>query len=78
MNYASSNASADTVVASITAAGGKAVAVGSDFAKAAEANGYHRRATFRGVDRDSISIQHSKCLVTANSSTFRMPTSSSS
>src|SRR5882757_5361369 len=39
VNYASSKAGADTVVASITAAGGKAVAVGGDVSKAAESNG---------------------------------------
>src|ERR1700741_923231 len=39
VNYASSKAGADTVVAAITAAGGKAVAVGGDVSKAAEANG---------------------------------------
>ena len=39
VNYASSKAGADTVVAAITAAGGKAVAVGGDVYKAAEANG---------------------------------------
>jgi 3-oxoacyl-[acyl-carrier protein] reductase len=39
VNYASSEAGADTVVAAITAAGGKAVAVGGDVSKAAEANG---------------------------------------
>jgi 3-oxoacyl-[acyl-carrier protein] reductase len=39
VNYASSKAGADTVVAAITAAGGKAVAVGGDISKAAEANG---------------------------------------
>ena len=39
VNYASSKAGADTVVAAITAAGGKAVAVGGDASKAAEANG---------------------------------------
>jgi 3-oxoacyl-[acyl-carrier protein] reductase len=38
VNYASSKAGADTVVAAITAAGGKAVAVGGDVSKAAEAN----------------------------------------
>ena len=37
VNYASSKAGADTVVAAITAAGGKAVAVGGDVSKAAEA-----------------------------------------
>jgi 3-oxoacyl-[acyl-carrier protein] reductase len=39
VNYASSKAGADTVVAAITTAGGKAVAVGGDVSKAAEANG---------------------------------------
>lgn len=39
VNYASSKAGADTVVAAITAAGGKAVAAGGDVSKAAEAQG---------------------------------------
>src|SRR3954468_7029682 len=39
VNYASSKAGADKVVASIQAAGGKAVAVGGDVSKAAEAKG---------------------------------------
>lgn len=39
VNYASSKAGADSVVESITAAGGKAVAVGGDVSKAAEAQG---------------------------------------
>jgi 3-oxoacyl-[acyl-carrier protein] reductase len=39
VNYASSKAGADTVVSAITAAGGKAVAVGGDVSKAAEAKG---------------------------------------
>jgi 3-oxoacyl-[acyl-carrier protein] reductase len=39
VNYASSQAGADTVVAAITAAGGKALAVGGDVSKAAEAQG---------------------------------------
>ena len=39
VNYASSKAGADTVVSDITAAGGKAVAVGGDVSKAAEAQG---------------------------------------
>jgi 3-oxoacyl-[acyl-carrier protein] reductase len=39
VNYASSKTGADTVVAGITAAGGKAVAVGGDVSKAAEAQG---------------------------------------
>src|ERR1700757_2597995 len=39
VNYASSKAGADAVVASIVAAGGKAVAVGGDVSKAAEAHG---------------------------------------
>jgi 3-oxoacyl-[acyl-carrier protein] reductase len=39
VNYASSKAGADAVVAAITAAGGKAVAVGGDVSKAADAKG---------------------------------------
>jgi 3-oxoacyl-[acyl-carrier protein] reductase len=39
VNYASSKTGADAVVKSITAAGGKAVAVGGDVSKAAEAQG---------------------------------------
>jgi len=39
VNYASSKAGADAVVKSITAGGGKAVAVGGDVSKAAEAQG---------------------------------------
>lgn len=39
VNYASSKAGADKIVSAITAAGGKAVAVGGDVSKAAEAQG---------------------------------------
>jgi 3-oxoacyl-[acyl-carrier protein] reductase len=39
VNYVSSKAGADAVVSAITAAGGKAVAVGGDVSKAAEAQG---------------------------------------
>jgi 3-oxoacyl-[acyl-carrier protein] reductase len=39
VNYASSKAGADVVVSAITAAGGKAVAVGGDVSRAAEAQG---------------------------------------
>jgi 3-oxoacyl-[acyl-carrier protein] reductase len=39
VNYASSKAGADAVVAAITAAGGKAIAVKGDVAKKAEAQG---------------------------------------
>lgn len=39
VNYASSKAGADDVVAAITAAGGKAVAVGGDVSKASDAKG---------------------------------------
>src|SRR5260370_17206782 len=39
VNYASSKAGAEAVVAAITAADGKAVAVGGDVSKAAEAQG---------------------------------------
>ena len=43
VNYASSKAGADAVVAAITAAGGKAVAVGGDVSKAADARRHRRR-----------------------------------
>src|ERR1700730_1020779 len=39
VNYASSKAGADSVVAAIVAAGGKAVAVGGDVSKVADAQG---------------------------------------
>jgi 3-oxoacyl-[acyl-carrier protein] reductase len=39
VNYASSQAGADTVVSTITKAGGKAIAVGGDVSKSAEAQG---------------------------------------
>ncbi|HTH58798.1 MAG TPA: glucose 1-dehydrogenase [Paraburkholderia sp.] len=39
VNYASSRAGADAVVAAITSAGGKAIAVGGDVSKAADAKG---------------------------------------
>src|SRR6202166_2287680 len=39
VNYASSKAGADSVVSAIPAAGGKAIAVGGDVSKAAEAQG---------------------------------------
>jgi 3-oxoacyl-[acyl-carrier protein] reductase len=39
VNYASSKSGADSVVAAITAAGGKAVAIGGDVSRAAEAQG---------------------------------------
>ena len=39
VNYASSKAGADAVVSAITASGGKAIAVGGDVSKAAEAQG---------------------------------------
>jgi enoyl-[acyl-carrier-protein] reductase (NADH) len=42
VNYASSKSGAEAVVAAITAAGGKAVAVGGDVSKAAEAQGIIR------------------------------------
>src|SRR5467141_3512963 len=49
VNYASSKAGADTVVAAITAAGGKAVAVGGDVSKAAEAQGIIEAAATSGA-----------------------------
>ncbi len=52
VNYASSKVGADAVVAAITAAGGKAVAVGGDVSKAAEAKGIIEAAikTFGRLD----------------------------
>ena len=52
VNYASSKAGADAVVAAITAAGGKAVAAGGDVSKGAEANGIIEAAikTFGRLD----------------------------
>src|SRR5687767_10850020 len=47
VNYASSQAGADAVVAAITAAGGRAVAVGGDVSKAADA----RRIVDAAIDR---------------------------
>jgi 3-oxoacyl-[acyl-carrier protein] reductase len=44
VNYASSKAGADSVVDAITAAGGKAVAVGGDVSKAADAQGIIKTA----------------------------------
>jgi 3-oxoacyl-[acyl-carrier protein] reductase len=49
VNYASSKAGADTVVAAITAAGGKAVAVHGDVSKAAEAQGIIEAVNNSGV-----------------------------
>ena len=51
VNYASSKQGADTVVAAIVAAGGKAVAVAGDVSKAAEAQGIVDAAikTLRGL-----------------------------
>ncbi len=52
VNYASSKAGADAVVAEITAANGKAIAVGGDVSKAAEAQGIINAAveTYGGID----------------------------
>ena len=52
VNYASSQAGADAVVAAITAAGGTAVAVGGDVSKAAEAEGIIQAAVthYGGLD----------------------------
>lgn len=52
VNYASSKAGAEKVVSAITAAGGKAVAVGGDVSKAAEAKGIIEAAikTFGRLD----------------------------
>ncbi len=58
VNYASSKAGADAVVASIVAAGGKAVAVGGDVSKAAEAQGIID-AAIRNYGRLDILVNNS-------------------
>jgi 3-oxoacyl-[acyl-carrier protein] reductase len=58
VNYASSKAGADTVVAAITGAGGKAVAVGGDVSKAAEAQGIID-AAIRNYGRLDILVNNS-------------------
>src|SRR5260221_484272 len=58
VNYASSKAGADAVVASITAAGGKAVAVPGDVSKAAEAQGIIE-AAIKNYSRLDILVNNS-------------------
>src|ERR1700686_242264 len=58
VNYASSKAGADKVVAAITAAGGKAVAVGGDVSKAAEAKGIIE-AAIRNYGRLDVLVNNS-------------------
>jgi len=58
VNYASSKAGAETVVTAITAAGGKAVAVGGDVSKAAEAQGIIDTA-IKTYDRLDILVNNS-------------------
>ncbi|MGA9799732.1 MAG: glucose 1-dehydrogenase [Terriglobales bacterium] len=58
VNYASSKAGADKVVAAITAAGGKAVAVGGDVSKAAEAQGLIA-AAIKNYERLDILVNNS-------------------
>jgi 3-oxoacyl-[acyl-carrier protein] reductase len=58
VNYASSKAGADTVVVAVTTAGGKAVAVGGDVSKAAEANGIID-AAIKNYDRLDILVNNS-------------------
>ncbi len=58
VNYASSKAGADAVVRSITDAGGKAVAVGGDVSKAAEAQGLID-AAIRNFGRLDILVNNS-------------------
>jgi 3-oxoacyl-[acyl-carrier protein] reductase len=58
VNYASSKAGADKVVAAITAAGGKAVAVDGDVSKAAEAQGLIA-AAIRNYGRLDILVNNS-------------------
>jgi 3-oxoacyl-[acyl-carrier protein] reductase len=58
VNYASSKAGADKVVAAITAAGGKAIAVGGDVSKAAEAQGIIE-AAIRNYGRLDVLVNNS-------------------
>jgi 3-oxoacyl-[acyl-carrier protein] reductase len=58
VNYASDKAGANAVVSAITAAGGKAVAVGGDVSKAAEAQGIID-AAIRKYDRLDILVNNS-------------------
>ena len=58
VNYASSKAGADAVVAAITAAGGKAVAVPGDVSKAAEAQGIIE-AAIKNYSRLDILVNNS-------------------
>jgi 3-oxoacyl-[acyl-carrier protein] reductase len=58
VNYASSKAGAEKVVAAITAAGGKAVAVGGDVSKATEAQGIIE-AAIRNYGRLDILVNNS-------------------
>jgi NAD(P)-dependent dehydrogenase (short-subunit alcohol dehydrogenase family) len=71
VNYASSKTGADTVVAAITAAGGKAVAVGGDVSKAAEANGIIRRRHQKLRPPRSGSLGH-RAGLHGNESLFQM------
>src|SRR6202162_2736889 len=59
VNYASNRAGADTVVAAITAAGGKAVAVPGDVSKAAEAQGIIE-AAIKNYGRLDILVNNSR------------------
>ncbi|MBE7199145.1 MAG: glucose 1-dehydrogenase [Parafilimonas terrae] len=58
VNYASSRAGADAVVASITAAGGKAIAVQADVSKASEAQGLIEAAV-RAFGRLDVLVNNS-------------------
>src|SRR5258708_9592025 len=58
VNYASSKAGGDKGVSAITAAGGKAVAVGGDVSKAAEAQGIIDAAV-ENYDRRDICVNNS-------------------
>ncbi len=57
MNYASSKAGADEVVAAITAAGGEAIAVGGDVSKAADAKGIIDSSAVRNLRPTGYSRQ---------------------
>ena len=68
VNYASSKAGADGVVAAITAAGGKAIAVPGDVSKAAEAQGIIEAAIMHGKRCIRVSLDHRQKLTADSTS----------
>ena len=72
VNYVSSKAGADAVVAAISAAGGKSVAVHGDVSKAAEAQGIID-AAIKSYGRLDILVNNSGVYVRADRSDYRRP-----